>query len=122
MSDAYKGHFDAMVFEEAKQNGKFAYLEAFCFILPRLVSKKRAKVTKKNIVGKARAANAMQLHGRASLADVAKGKAVLTSGHQTRRRRPRRAMEGMKAPTHTSALRAVARATRRLTAGSDTHI
>ena len=40
VSNAYEGHLDAMVFEEAKQNGKYSYLEAFCFILPRLVSKK----------------------------------------------------------------------------------
>ena len=48
VSNAYEGHLDAMLFDEAKQNGKFSYLEAFCFILPRLVSKKRAKVTKQN--------------------------------------------------------------------------
>ena len=46
VSNAYEGHLGAMVFDEASQNGKFSYLVAFCFILPRLVSKKRAKVTK----------------------------------------------------------------------------
>ena len=45
MSNAYEGHLDAMLFEEAKQNHQFSYLEAFCLILPRLVHKKQAKVT-----------------------------------------------------------------------------
>ena len=64
VSNAYGGHLDALPFEEAKQKAKFSYLEAFCFILPRLVSKKQAKVMKQNIVGEARAVKAMQPHGR----------------------------------------------------------
>ena len=63
-SNAYEGTLDAMVFEEAKQNGKFSYLEALCFILPHLVNKDRAKVTKQSIVGEARAVNALQQSGR----------------------------------------------------------
>ena len=59
MSNAYQGDLDAMVLVEAKQNGKFSYLEAFCFILTQLVGKKRAKVIKQTIVGEARAVIAM---------------------------------------------------------------
>ena len=80
VSHAYEGHSDAMVFEEPKQNGNFSYLEAFCYILPRLVSKKRAKMTKQNIVGEARAVNAMQPNGRAEPPGRGKGKAGADTG------------------------------------------
>ena len=80
VSNACEGHLDAMVFKEAKQNGKFSYLEAFCFILPRLVSKKRAKATKQNIVGKARAVNAMQTHGPGQARGRGKGNAGADTG------------------------------------------
>ena len=64
----------------SKQNGKFSYLEAFCFILPRLVSKKRANVTKQNILGEARAINAMQPHGRGQPRGRGKGKGGADTG------------------------------------------
>ena len=80
VSNAYEGHLDAMVFEEAKQNSRFSYLKAFCFILPRQVSKKRAKVTKQNIVGEARAVNAIQPHGRGQPCGRGKGKGGADTG------------------------------------------
>ena len=80
VSKAYDRHFEAMVFVEAKQNGTLSCVEDFCFILPRLVSKKRAKVLKQNIVGEARAVNAMQPHGRGQPRRRGRGKGGADTG------------------------------------------
>ena len=107
-----------MVFEEAKQNGKFSYPEAFCFILPRLVSKKQAKVTKQNVWARRVPSTLCSRMAGASPAGVAKGTEVLTAARQTLRQ----AMGAPGHPTCASAGRAGAQATRRLSAGSDTCI
>ena len=106
--NAYEGHLDAMVFGEAKQNRKFSYLEAFCFNLPCLVSKNRAKVTNQKIVVEARAVNAMKPHGWGQPRGSGKGKGGADTSTSN--------------PTPGDGGNGGAQATRILSAGSDTRI